>query len=80
MVSTTKLQPGEPDEREEREFLFHSKMWVKGTPLHFIIDSGIQNNLILVEVVKRLALPTMPDPQPYTIEWLHQGSDLRVSQ
>jgi hypothetical protein len=40
-VSTTKLQPGEPDELEEVECLFHSEMWVKGTPLHFIVDSGI---------------------------------------
>jgi hypothetical protein len=27
-----------------------------------------------------LALPTTPHPQPYTIGWLHQGSNLRVSQ
>jgi hypothetical protein len=39
-VATTKLQPGELDEPEEGECLFHSQMWVKGTPLHFIIDSG----------------------------------------
>jgi hypothetical protein len=39
-VATTKLQPGEPDEPEEGECLFHSQMWVKGTPLHFIIDSS----------------------------------------
>jgi hypothetical protein len=39
-VSTTKLQPGELDEPEEGECLFHSHMWVKGTSLHFIIDSG----------------------------------------
>jgi hypothetical protein len=39
-VATTKLQHGEPDEPEEGECLFHSQMWVKGTPLHFIIDSG----------------------------------------
>jgi hypothetical protein len=45
-VSTTKLQPSEPDEPEEGECLFHSQMWVKGTPLHFIIDSGSHNNLI----------------------------------
>jgi hypothetical protein len=32
-------------------------MWVKGTPLHFIIDRGSQKNLISTEVVKRLALP-----------------------
>jgi hypothetical protein len=28
-VATTKLQPGEPDEPEEGERLFHSQMWVK---------------------------------------------------
>jgi hypothetical protein len=55
-------------------------MWVKGTPLQFIVDSGIQKNLILAEVVKRLTLPIMPHLQPYTIGWLCQGSDIHVSQ
>jgi hypothetical protein len=55
-------------------------MWVKGTPLHFIIDSSSQKNLISTEVIKQLALPTTPHPQPYTIGWLRQGSDLRVNQ
>jgi hypothetical protein len=80
IISTTKLQLGEPGEPEEGEHLFHSQMWVKGTPLHFIIDRGSQKNLISVEVIKRLALPTMSHPQPYTIGWLRQGSDLRISQ
>jgi hypothetical protein len=62
-IATTKVHPGEPDEPEEGEHLFHSQMWVKGTPLHFIIDSGSQKNLISVEVIKRLALPTTPHPQ-----------------
>jgi hypothetical protein len=55
-------------------------MWVKGTLLHFIVDSGSQKNLISVEVVKRLALLTMMHLHPYTIGWLHQGSDIHVSQ
>jgi hypothetical protein len=37
-VATTKLHPDEPDEPEEGKRLFHSQMWVKGTPLHFIVD------------------------------------------
>jgi hypothetical protein len=61
-VATTKLQPSEPDEIEEGECLFHSQMWVKVTPLHFIIDRGSQKNLISTEVVKRLALPKIPHP------------------
>ena len=51
-VATTKLQPSEPNKPKEGEHLFHSHMWVKGTPLHFIIDSGSQKNLISAEVVK----------------------------
>ena len=51
-VATTKLQLDELDELEEGEHLFHSQMWVNGTLLHFIIDSGSQKNLISVEVVK----------------------------
>jgi hypothetical protein len=79
-VVTTKLQPGEPNEPGEGECLFHSQMWVKGTPLHFIVDSSSHKNLISVEVVKWLALPTMLHPQPYTIGWFCQGSDLCISQ
>ena len=64
-IATTKLHHDEPDKSEEGECLFHSPMWVKGTPLHFIVDSGIQKKLISAEVVKWLALPTTLHPQPY---------------
>ena len=39
IVSTITIQPEEPIDLEEGEHLFHSQMWVKGTPLHFIVDS-----------------------------------------
>jgi hypothetical protein len=77
-IPTTKIHPDEPDEPEEGEGIFRSHMWVKGTPLHFIVDSSIQKNLISVEFIKKLALLTTPHLQPYTIRWLRQGSDLRI--
>jgi hypothetical protein len=77
--STTKVQPSEPEELEEWECLFHSQMCVKGTPLHFIVDSSSQKNLISAEVVKRLDLPITLHPQPYAIDWLHQGRDIHIS-
>jgi hypothetical protein len=46
IVATATIQPEEPTDPEEGEHLFHSQMWVKGTPLHFIVDSGSQKNLI----------------------------------
>ena len=57
-VATTKIQKEEPEDPEEAKRLFHSKMWVKGSPLQFIVNSGSQKNLISVEVVKWLGLPT----------------------
>jgi hypothetical protein len=79
-IATTKLQPGEPDEPEEGERLFHSLMWVKGTPLHFIADRNSKNNLISIKFIKRLALSTTLHPQPYTIKWLRQGRNLCINQ
>jgi hypothetical protein len=52
IVTTTAIQPEEPTDPGEGECLFHSQMWVKGTPLHFIVDSGSQKNLISTEVIK----------------------------
>jgi hypothetical protein len=71
IVVTATIQPEEPTDPEEGEHLFHSQMWVKGTPLHFIVDSISQKNLISAEVVKQLGLSTTPHPQPYNIGWLH---------
>jgi hypothetical protein len=52
-VATAKIQPEEDHEEGERgEKLFHSQMCMKGTPPHFIFDSGSQKNIISVEVVK----------------------------
>jgi hypothetical protein len=50
-VTTTTIQPEESLDSEEGERLFHSQMWVKGTPLHFIVGNGSQKNLISAKVV-----------------------------
>jgi len=72
-VATTKIQKNEPEDPEEGERLFHSQMWVKGSLLQFIVNSGSQKNLILAKVMKWLGLPTTPHPQPYSIGWLYEG-------
>jgi hypothetical protein len=54
IVVTATIQLEETTDPEEGESLFHSQMWVKGTLLHFIVDSGSQKNLISAEVVKHM--------------------------
>jgi hypothetical protein len=55
-------------------------MWVKGDLIHFIVNNDSQKKLISIEVFKWLDLPMTLQPQPYTIDWIQQGRDLRVSQ
>jgi hypothetical protein len=72
-IVATKIQQKELEDLEEGEHLFHSQKWVKRTPLHFIVNSKSHNNLILIEVVKRLKMEMIPHLQPYTIIWLSRG-------
>jgi len=72
-ISTTKIHKDDPKDEEEWESLCHSYMWMKGSPLQFIVNSGSQNKLISAEIVKRLGLPTIAHLKPYTIRWLHLG-------
>jgi hypothetical protein len=64
---TTTIQLEEPVDTEEGEHFFHSQMWVKGTSLHFIVDSDNQKNLISAKVIKQFDLSTTPHLHPYNI-------------
>ena len=59
-VATAQIQLEDHEESETEERLFHSQMWVKGMPIHFVVDSDSQKKLISIEVVKRLELLTTP--------------------
>ena len=42
IIATAQIQLEDPEESEAEERLFHSQMWVKGMPLHFVVDNGSQ--------------------------------------
>jgi hypothetical protein len=48
-VAIATIQTKEP---VEGGHLFHSQMWVKGTPLHYVVNSLSHKTLISIEVVK----------------------------
>jgi hypothetical protein len=73
IFATATIQPEEPTNPKDGGHLFHLQMWVKGTLLHFIVDSESQKNLISVEVVKQLGLSTTPPSEPFKIGGLRQG-------
>jgi hypothetical protein len=39
-IATAKIQKNDPEDPEKGEHLFHSQVWVKGSLLLFIVDSG----------------------------------------
>ena len=41
-VSTMKIHKDELEDPEEGKCLFHSQMWVKGSPLQFIVENESQ--------------------------------------
>jgi hypothetical protein len=51
-------------------------------PSYKLCDNNNENqkNLISVKVIKQLDLLTTPHTQPYNIDWLPHGRDLRFSQ
>jgi hypothetical protein len=74
---TGKIQLEEPTDPEEGGCLFHSQMWVKRTPLHFIVDSRIQKNLMLEDFLKQLEF--LSNTTPTTIQHWVTSSGMRSS-
>ena len=52
--------------------LFHIKIHVKKTKIDALFDSGLQANLIGVEMVKKLGLEVFDHPNPYPLGWVNK--------
>jgi hypothetical protein len=81
-VATMKIQKKEPKDPEEAEHLFHSQMWVKGSPLQFIVDkrepeephlsrghetTGLADHNTPTTIHHRVAAPRMGPPRKPTM-------------
>eukprot|EP00257_Ricinus_communis_P023680 XP_015583730.1 uncharacterized protein LOC107262435 isoform X2 [Ricinus communis] len=58
---------------DQRENLFHTMCLVGTSSLSVIIDSGSYCNILNEKVVRVLNLPTLPHPQPYSLQWISKG-------
>jgi hypothetical protein len=66
------------DDNKQRHNLFNMFLIVKDYRVHTIIDGGSCNNLVNVEVVKKLGLTTREHPHPYHIQWFNNSSKFKV--
>jgi hypothetical protein len=68
------------DDNRQRHNLFNMFLIVKDCRVHTIIDGGSCNNLVNVEVVKKLGLTTREHPHSYHIQWFKNNAKFKVTK
>lgn len=79
-IATTKVQQNELEDLGEGGPLFHLWMWVKGAPLHLIVDIRSQKNLVLVCHQEVAPVDNTTPTVMYTIELSCWRKNLNVNQ
>lgn len=74
------LMPRRQDESWLRKNIFHSSCMILGRVCSFIIDSGSCRNVISEEAVNKLEILKEPHPALYSLGWLTEGVNLRITQ
>ncbi|KAL4347338.1 hypothetical protein GQ457_17G008710 [Hibiscus cannabinus] len=64
----------------QRRNIFHRGCLIKGKTYSVIIDSGSCANVVSSFLVDALHLPCQRHPKPYYLQWLHEGSELKVNK
>jgi hypothetical protein len=65
------------DDKHQHHNLFNMFLVVKDCRVHTIIDGGSCNNLVNLEVVKKLGLTTREHPHPYHIQWFYNNGKVK---
>ena len=63
-----------------RHNIFHTRCTSQGKVCDVIIDSGSCENVVSNYMVEKLKLPTQTHPQPYKLQWLNKGSEVKVTK
>jgi hypothetical protein len=81
MMRKVLLKPEEKVEKTvQRNSLFRIACKTKEKVCKVIIDSGSTDNLVSIEMVKKLELETTTHPKPYKVSWLHKGHQVMVNK
>ncbi|XP_057811644.1 uncharacterized protein LOC131025876, partial [Salvia miltiorrhiza] len=70
----------QPNEREQRENLFHTRCLVQDKVCSVIIDGGSCTNVASRAMVERLGLTTEKHSKPYRLQWLNETGVIKVTK
>ena len=68
------------EEDQQRENIFHTRCHINGKVCFVIIDGGSCTNVASTLMVNKLGLATTKHPQPYKLQWLNDGGELKVTR
>ncbi|KAL4274030.1 hypothetical protein GQ457_13G020230 [Hibiscus cannabinus] len=72
----TQVMEGE----QQRENIFHTRCHVNGKVCFVIIDGGSCINVTSSLMIEKLGLATTKHPQPYKLQWLNDGGEIKVTK
>ncbi|KAL4342470.1 hypothetical protein GQ457_08G031300 [Hibiscus cannabinus] len=71
------MQPSQDD--QQRENIFHTRLHVIDKVCIVIIDTGSCTNVASTLMVEKLGLTTTEHPNPYNLQWLNNGDEIKVT-
>jgi hypothetical protein len=63
-----------------RNNIFHTRCTSHGKVYNVIIDGGSCENVVAVTMVEKLKLKTEDHPEPYKLQWLRKGNEVKVNK
>ncbi|KAL4318208.1 hypothetical protein GQ457_18G000260 [Hibiscus cannabinus] len=72
------MQPSQDD--QQRENIFHTRFRVNDKVCIVIIDTGSCTNIASTLMVEKLGLTTTEHPNPYNLQWLNNGDEIKVTK
>ncbi|XP_052479564.1 uncharacterized protein LOC128034763 [Gossypium raimondii] len=80
MVVKRSLNVQQVQDEQQRETIFHTRCKIQDKVCVVIIDSGSCTNVASSVMVDRLGLKTTKHPNPYKLQWLNDGGELKVTK
>jgi len=69
-----------PYDKAQRDMTFHSRCTIQDKVCNLIIDGGSCTNIASTTLIKKLSIPIVSHPKPYSLKWLNDGGDIKVSK
>ncbi|XP_057994981.1 uncharacterized protein LOC131175280 [Hevea brasiliensis] len=79
-VLNSQVKDNDDGVQAQRENIFHTRAIINGKGYSLIVEGGGYVNVASNLLVDKLKLPTMKHPHPYRLQWLNNGSELKVTR